>query len=295
MSLKALTEFPDATGENSDRKDDSFPELRHEIQSSVSFALEQKIGDLDLDAKGYRDDRMEEDFDGTPNWFADHTSRTNKGSLMIGTIHGEEPSEIFEKFVLSPIGDHALRALAVGRRVVFLAEGAVHGPDDSDQQRIADYLDTTSNNRVEHDTWDGSETEICRHDEDGKNLGVDFNLPLVQKLLLKFHDKASVEAALYAMMKATGGGFPVSAEAVDYLGTFGIDSGDETALFKSTFPSAHENDSPLAIICREYNRLRDENMLRKIKEIEKLGAVAIVTPGASHAYSLKHILENGLY
>jgi len=70
-----------------------------------------------------------------------------------------------------------------------------------------------------------------------------------------------------------------------------IDTNNLTALEKVTFPSGSQEDTVPAKVCREYNRLRQENMLKKIKDVEMSGSIAIVTPGASHAYSLKLILE----
>jgi len=42
--------------------------------------------------------------------------------------------------------------------------------------------------------------EIFSFDDKRKNTGLDFNLPLLKKLTIKFGDKELVEAALYAMM-----------------------------------------------------------------------------------------------
>jgi len=39
---------------------------------------------MDLESKGYRDDRLEQKYDGTPEWFEDHTAKTPNGSLIVG-------------------------------------------------------------------------------------------------------------------------------------------------------------------------------------------------------------------
>jgi hypothetical protein len=286
-------------GNSIDQKEES-PNPARKIRDDLLSALEVgpagKIGEMDLDSKGYRDDRTEKKYDGSPAWFEDHMAKTPTGSLVAGTLHNAniKTAEDIRKQILPGIIKSAEELLLSGRRVIFIAEGAPHGIPGSEQEMVAEELDNLSGGKIGHDTWDDQSVEIFGFDE-GENQGVDFNLPLVKKLVNKFRDAKIVEASLYAMMYGQGYKFPITAGARQFLEKIGVDPADQSTLYKITFPSNGDKDTILAKVCREYNRLRQENMLRKIKGVEMAGAIAIVTPGASHVYSLKNILEQGLY
>ncbi len=217
--------------------------------------------------------------------------------MIIGTMHGKDDElQEVKDHILPTVLSETKELLDKGREVIFLAEGAVHGPEGSEQDLIASELDKISNRTIKHDTWDDENVEFCSYDEDGKNLGVNFDSPMMEKLVAKFKDKEKVEAALYAVMRAQDYTFPISKDAKEYLeNTIGVDSNDLEKLADLTFNAPKEKEGIMAKICQTWNRLRQENLLRKIKTIEKHGDITIVTPGASHAYSLKYILEEGNY
>jgi hypothetical protein len=248
-----------------------------------------------LEGDGYRDDRNEGSYENTSDWIGDHTTNTPKGSLIVGTLHNDSESntEIIRKQIIPRIIEEArklLELLPEGKKIVFLAEGEKHGSPDSEQEMIAVELDKLIGSRIEHDTWDDEALAIY-----GDGMKIDFGLPLIKKLIKKFNDAVIVEAALYAMNRGDYEGFPISSKARKYLESTGIDPENKDALEKKAFPSKYEKDTIVAEICREYNRLRQENMLNKIKRIEDNEGIAIVAPGSSHAYSLKFILEKGHY
>ena len=268
-----------------------------EIMPSTQERINDTIGEMGLDSKGYRDDRSENPYDASSEWFEEHSAETPRGSRVIGTMHGkDEELEEVKIHILPKVLSGAKELLDQGKKIVFLAEGAIHGTEGSEQNLIASELDNMSNKSITHDTWDDENVEFCSYDENGKDMGLNFDSRMVKKLIAKFGKKEEIEAALYATMRAQNDTFPISEEAKYYLeNTIGVDLNDAEKLAELTFNASEGQEGTLTKIMQTWNRLRQENLLRKIKEIEDRGSVAIVTPGYSHAYSLKHVLERGNY
>lgn len=261
---------------------------RTDVTDNVRSLL--STGELSLEKFGYLDDTGEGEYDASPKWINEHTAITSNGSVVAGVLHGyssKSVKDLIDTKVLPRILSSASSAQKSGKKVVFLAEGAVRGPQGSEQEVIAQALDANMPD-IEHDTWDDSPVDIFSYGENGEHLGIDTQSPVVQKMAKKYQNVSVVEAGLFASMHGQGEELSLSPAAKEFLQTLGIDSTDKDALYHAAF----ESNSVLAHVTNEWNRLRQENLLRKVHTVEQEGSIAIVTPGASHAYSLKFILEN---
>lgn len=114
---------------------------------------------------------------------------------------------------------------------------------------------------------------------------IDRNAPAVKKLIEYYGNPALVEVALAMAMFTQDNNckYILSDEAKKLLDSKGMDSEDGDSMQKMW------DDPLLADVAQKYAQLRDENLVRKVREIEKNGMVAIAIPGAQHAYQLRNV------
>jgi 2'-5' RNA ligase len=227
----------------------------------------------------------------------EYTARSENGSVILGTPHGGEPeSDSFIKDTVLPEVDAAVKdAIAKGKKVVFLAEGKQGGFPDSEQEMIAQHLDKNYEGKIKQDTWDGAENEVSRYDEKEDTDVQVVDSPVIKKLTSHFGDADLVLAALLASENGQGTGIRGDSRAVARLKKMGIDPEDEGALYSQAFPQDDNPPSPPTEISRvveAWNRMRQEHLIKRMKEVEAEGGVAIVVPGASHAYELRDAVGN---
>jgi len=249
------------------------------------------------DLKGYRVGDDAPEFDGgSKEWVAEHEITTPGGSYVLGTPHVGESDDadkwIGESLVSSAVAA-AEKAKKDGKKVVFLAEGGDAGADSwhreqgTEQGQVAEALDKLGD--VEHGTWDDEAVGIDK--QDGDKLSVDRDSEAVKQLSERYDAPGLVEGALAAamwdQMDDEENPYTLSDEARKALESRGIDPDDKESLGKMW------EDDELSSVAEAYARMRDENMARKIREIEEGGGVAIVTPGAQHAFQLKNTLSGG--
>lgn len=244
-----------------------------------------------------RDPADEKEFDGSDEWKADHTAATPGGSTIIGTPHaggGDDEEEFINQHVVPGAVAAAKKALADGKKVVFLAEGQTGGYEGSEQESVAKALKSQFGNKVQQDTWDDPD-KVDPFDHSHDPIRLNLNHPAVKQLAQHLNMKPEqVEAGLYAMMAGQGDHILLGDEAEKILVDAGIDPLDQESLYKAAFPGDHGGaPTPFSKVTDAFNRMRQDSLLSKIKAIEADGGVAIVTPGASHAYQLKDVLEHG--
>lgn len=262
--------------------------------------------------KDYREGFV--DFDGgSKNWIAEHEITTPGGSYILGTPHHGESSKAnawHKKTLIPSVLAAAEKAIKAGKKVVYLAEGGRAGPGSwqrenkndpgAEQGQVAEALEDRFGDKVLQDTWDGDRVRIDVEVRDEENstdsvevtrLQVDPKAPVTKKLLEKFKDPALVEAGLAGAMfdqmgeDTTENPYVMSPEAKKYLEGKGIDWNSRQSISKIW------DDPDLSAIGAENARLRDAEFVRKVRETEASGdTIAIVTPGAQHAYQLKNVL-----
>jgi tetratricopeptide (TPR) repeat protein len=251
-----------------------------------------------IDAKKLRTEG-EEEFDlggDTSAWDTEHTIETPSGSRIIGVLHrGDNPGyddHHFKTKVLPGIVDAAKKALSAGKKVKFLAEGMKGGGEYSEQRAIAHALGALGAD-VSQDTWDDESVAPWEGYPDDSNPVITPTLPIVRSLTqFSGGDSDLAIAGLYATLVGQGDEIKLTPSIKKTLKSLSIDPEDKDALYAATFPSdTGGKPNPLSRIADEYNRIRQENLLTKIKQEEGNGVVAIATPGASHAYALKPFVE----
>ena len=261
--------------------------------------------------EGYREGYKEFD-GGSKEWVAEHEITTPGGSYILGTPHHGESKkgDAWHKKTLIPsVLAAADKAIKAGKKVVFLAEGGVAGPgswqreqkDDpgAEQGQVAEALEKSFGDKVTQDTWDGDRVRIDKEVRDEEKstdtnevtkLQVDPKAPVTKKLIQKFKDPVLVEAGLAGAMfdqmgeEVTENPYIVSPEAQKYLKAKGIDWNSRGSISKMW------DDDDLSAVAAANAQLRDEEFVKKVRDTEASGAVAIVTPGAQHAYQLKNVL-----
>ena len=253
--------------------------------------------------KGFRDESSEPELTDSNHkkWEQEHSVTTANGSTVSGTPHDvTEHPKVFEQ-LKKHVADIATKALANRKHVVFLGEGqSFEGETDTDetyseQHAIAKHLHSVTKGKVKQDTWD-----------DGP---VDLTNPKAQvwdKLTKATGgNKTQAQAHMAIAMAGQGEGWSslkqqgwVDKDTADLVQkqtgvdiTKRVKKSDKQKLYDLTFPQDNKQpETETSHLFRLYNSARQDNMLSKIKKIESEGGVAIVTPGATHAYNLKHVL-----
>lgn len=261
--------------------------LREEIRSRSQSASEN------LD--GYRSGFLEFD-GGSSEWIAEHKIQTAGGSYIMGTPHaanGPNERNWCVEVLLPSVLKVARDAIAEGKKVVFLAEGGMEGGGDfngNEQHMIAKALKREFGDKVIQDTWDDAAVEINDPTSEEAELlngnAIDRNAPVVKKLIAHFDGDADrVEAALAMAMFSQDANikYLLSDGAKKLLSSRDINLEDHDSVQKMW------DDPVLFKVAAEYARLRDENLVRKVRAAEREVMVAIAIPGAQHAYQLKHV------
>jgi hypothetical protein len=249
---------------------------------------------------------------GPDEFAAQHTGISKKGSAIIGTPHmgsdaTPEEKAYFRERVIPTAIVQATRAIDQGKPVTFLAEdrawwskepGALdqHYPGESEQYQVAAALNDRFGSKVKHDSWDDDEVAI---DQPGAKVWG----PLAELA----GSKTKAHTAISAMLLGQGDTVEslrdrgiLTPEAEDSLKQQGFDLAHfgesmQRALYTKTFPQDFGTPpTEMSAVAAGYNALRQQNLIRKMRKIEEAGGVAIVTPGASHAWNLKFAVEANL-
>ncbi len=209
----------------------------------------------------------------------------------------------FKEHVINGAVDAAKAAMKAGKKVVVLSEGTTYGDDTLDdpndwneQHAVAKAVHEATGGKAVQDTWDDDTVSLTNPDSD------------VWKRLTSAAggDPVKAKGALAVFMAGQGQSWDSMVEDgwvdddVAEAVTKATGTDPRGKLSKKTqqrfYDMAFPGDSgkphtEVSAIGEVYNAARQENLLRKIREVEADGGVVIATPGASHAYNLKGALE----
>ena len=248
-------------------------------------------------------------------WETEHTARTPAGSVMLGTEHMEDGKHkrpimktVFREHVVKQAVEAARKALSADppKTVTFFAEGngyddaevlAAEG-DEDEQHAVAKALHKEFGDKVLQRSWDDEPVGLWNKKADvwdrmTKAAGGD---PIKARGAMAVFMMGQGNS--YAQLKSEGWVNAKVAKVVKEA--TGIDIRKEITpevkkqMFRMAFPGDFgEEPTQVSAIGDVFNAAREENLLKKIKEVEADGGVAICTPGAGHAYALKPVLEGG--
>lgn len=295
-------------GEHSDGAKDAAREVAARI-----------VDDIDR-PKGWKSGAGDElTADNREQWVADTTATSPGGSLLMGLTHadGEDPDTgarfhsdpvhkaVFDQRVRSAVSA-AKKAIADGKSVVFLAEGGngfkpysdedLDDPNDwGEQHSMAKALRDATKGKVEQGTWDDGAVDLT--DPDAEVWG--------RLTKAANGDATKAKGALAVFMLGQGDswesltdqGWVDDSVAKAIRKATGINpkkvsDGDRERMFRMAFPGDEgEPHNEVSAIGEVYNAARQDYMLNRVRDIEKGGGVAIVAPGATHAYQLKGSFE----
>jgi hypothetical protein len=244
--------------------------------------------------KGARSTKNEPDFDPkkAKAWKAEHHMITPNGSVISGALHmdKEHPENLkyVKEHVIPDLVAAADKARKSGKKVIFLAEGAKGGLEGTEQSTIAKALKS----KAEQDTWDDASVTPFRWDEKKQKDVFSPDSPVMKDISERVGDPDVAAAGVYAMLAGQGSELDVPASVKSKLKRMGIDPDDQDAMYRASFPQDFGDDeNDISRVTDEYNQARQRNMVRKIRKIESEGGIALVAPGASHAYALKPVLS----
>jgi len=250
-------------------------------------------------------------------WEAEHSAKTPGGSVLLGTTHMDvedattgamshaDPTAkaSFKEHVINGAVDAAKAAMKAGKKVVVLSEGTTYGDDTLDdpndwneQHAVAKAVHEATGGKAVQDTWDDDTVSLTNPDSD------------VWKRLTSAAggDPVKAKGALAVFMAGQGQSWDSMVEDgwvdddVAEAVTKATGTDPRGKLSKKTqqrfYDMAFPGDSgkphtEVSAIGEVYNAARQENLLRKIREVEADGGVVIAAPGASHAYNLKGAIE----
>ena len=286
-------------------------------QSSSITKEDQKKGKSILDSirrpKGWRswDDEPALKSSNTKKWVDQHLIHTRKGSAIIGVAHVPDLNDtkslemkVLSKNILPKVMQVAEKAIKDGKKVTFLAEGYAYGKEvDSEetyneQHAVAKALHSKFGDKVTQDTWDDDPVNIFNPKSkiwDQLAKHVNGNKDYAQASIAVFNVGQGTSAE---ELKSAG---ILSPKAISLVKKrLGVDLNqdiseeDANKLFRISFPGDY-GDPPndISALGDFYNAIRQDRLLSKVKDIEGKGGVAIVTPGSSHAWSLKPVLDAG--
>lgn len=288
---KYMQEHPDADPANHQKKKTP-PRSKGRKRKLHNWRTKQRDEQRTLDIQS----EIEKDFDGGSEvWMNEHTVETSKGSFILGTPHVDDSSkEYVYKKLIPKVLSKAEEAVNKNKKVVFLAEGESRayvengkykpGKENDEQEAVANALyKKFGKDKVNQDTWDDKNVDIL--DESGK---INEESSMMKKLKKKFKEPGQAEAAMYAFMKGQGDDIEIPEAAKTFFKKRNIDPKNKKKMYQISFPEdSGDEDNEFSVVGKEFNKLRQDNMKKKISDIEKDGNVAIVTPGASHAFEMR--------
>jgi hypothetical protein len=229
----------------------------------------------------------------TPQFQAHHTIQSPGGSAIVGTTHfsPETPAghpEYFHGYVKPTVHMAAQQAVVQGKKIVFLAEGRAGGFPGSEQEHIAQHLEKHFPGQVHQDTWDDHAVWPFRHDQEADAINPD--RPVVRELGRRLGNPALAEAGLHAALhsQTQGKGLTASSTTQQILGSLGLHHEDKKSLYRAAYPEdSGDRPGPIAHVAREFNKLRRENLVNKVRQVEASGHTAIATPGYSHISDIR--------
>lgn len=267
--------------------------------------------------EGWRDDRTPAGSARAPaslteggEWQAERMARTPAGSILVGTPHlgsDKESDRRFAAMVSIPRAlAAALAALEAGKPVAVIVEGRefdsetadpAHNEGDLLTSLVKTAAERMRRSVIETQTWDdlpvnvmipnspvwdrlSQATQGSVHRAQAaiaiRFLGLGLSVKQLQEVgLLNEASQAFVESLIEQEL-------PEEVLPVSLYNLF----------YRTTFP--HEFDAEpneVSAISDLYDAMRQANILRKIHEAERKGAVAVVLCSARHAYNLKPVIE----
>lgn len=250
-------------------------------------------------------------------WEAEHSAKTPGGSVLLGTTHmdSEDPTTgamshadptaqaSFKEHVINGAVDAAKAAAKAGKKVVVLSEGTTYGDDTLDdpndwneQHAVAKAVHEATGGKAVQDTWDDDTVSLTNPESDvwkrmtsaaggdpvkAKGALAVFMAGQGQSWDSMVEDGWADDDVAEAVRKATG---------TDPRGR--LSNKTQQRFYDMAFPGdSGKPHTEVSAIGEVYNAARQENLLRKIREVEADGGVVIAAPGASHAYNLKGAIE----
>lgn len=250
-------------------------------------------------------------------WEAEHSAKTPGGSVLLGTTHMDvedattgamshaDPTAkaSFKEHVINGAVDAAKAAMKAGKKVVVLSEGTTYGDDTLDdpndwneQHAVAKAVHEATGGKAVQDTWDDDTVSLTNPDSDvwkrltsaaggdpvkAKGALAVFMAGQGQSRDSMVEDGWVDDDVAEAVTKATG---------TDPRGK--LSKKTQQRFYDMAFPGdSGKPHTEVSAIGEVYNAARQENLLRKIREVEADGGVVIAAPGASHAYNLKGAIE----
>ena len=247
----------------------------------------------------------EADVDPTPgdyeDWALEHTAKTPKGSLVVGSLHVDPNdqqaphAQYYWQHQLPTVLRHAQKAVASGKNIVYVSEGRSGEEAPADMGHMAQELNKRFPGKIHHDTFD--DQAVDAHDRTS---------PIWNKL---YHaakwNRPLAHAAMTAFMASQG-------DDPNDLRSAGVLTPEARELLQQKYQidplnpehaanmqaavlpkSTGQNHNELSHLGEVYNAARQRNLLKKVRNAENAGHVAIVGAGGPHAYSLKKTLESG--
>lgn len=234
------------------------------------------------------------------DWFKEHMAKTPKGSLVVGSLKidpndQQNPhAQYYWEYQLPSVIRHAQKAVASGKKLVYISNGDL-SKDTSDVGQIADELNNRFPGKVHHDTASDPLVDVsdrvspiwprmynaAKWKKDVAHAGISASLigqgedpsSLIQNGILTPEAREFV-AQKYQLDLAN----PEHAHDIQAL----------------AYPKKRGMDhNEISHIAEQHSAVLQKSLLKKIKEAEDAGHVAISAPSASSAYSLKDTLEKG--
>lgn len=287
-------------------------------ESAARETAKRVVDDIDR-PKGWRSSGDEPDLtkETRKAWEAEHSATTPGGSVLLGTTHmdSEDPTTgamdhadptakaSFKEHVINGAVDAAKAAAKAGKKVVVLSEGTMYVDDTLDdpndwneQHAVAKAVHEATGGKAVQDTWDDDTVSLTNPESDvwKRMTSAAGNDPVKAKGALAVfmagqgqswdsmvEDGWVDDEVAEAVKKATG---------TDPRGK--LSKKTQQRFYDMAFPGdSGKSHTEVSAIGEVYNAARQENLLRKIREVEADGGVVIAAPGASHAYNLKGALE----
>ena len=266
--------------------------------------------------KGWRSDRttegqspMPEDPMQARSWLQERQARTLQGSLLQGTTHfGSHLQADRRNALLVAVPQaalFALEALKDGKKVTIITEGHEFNPDTSkpgtsEGDMLASVVYRASKDIpkaiVDYQTWDDDPVNVLSSrspiwtrltEAEGGDLNRAKACIAIRMMGLGMQPSEVKEAGL---LTAEAQGF--IERLLDQELPEKLNKSIRNLLYQVAFPHEFgEESNEVSALGDLYDAVRQSNILRKIREAERKGFVAVVLTGVRHAYNLKPVLE----